>query len=288
MKHESATVTSKDGTVIAYDRSGSGPGLILVSAALSDRTDTAKLGRLLSDDFTVIQYDRRGRGASSDTSPYSISREVEDIEALLEVAGGSGYLFGSSSGSVLALEAASRLGDKVHGLFMYEPPFIIDNGRAPMPEGFSGQIEALVLRGRRGDAVKLFFTHGMGISAVFVQLMRWLMPGWSKMVGMAHTIPYDLALLAGTQTGGALPVERWVSNSAPTLVMVGGKSEEYFHVGARALAGALPDAQYLYLAGCNHGAVVMAPKAIAAAISRFCSVNRAGDGAPSTRLYGSQ
>jgi pimeloyl-ACP methyl ester carboxylesterase len=288
MKHESTTVTSKDGTVIAYDRTGSGPGLIMVSAALSDRTDTLKLGRLLSGEFTVIQYDRRGRGASADTPPYAIRREVEDIEALLDVAGGSGYLFGSSSGSVLALEAASRLGHKVHGLFMYEPPFIIDNGRAPMPEGFSAQIEALVLGGRRRDAVKLFFTRGMGIPAVFVHLMRWLMPGWSKMVRMAHTIPYDLALLEGTQTGGTLPVERWVSNSAPTLVMVGGKSEDYFHVGARALTQALPDARYRSLAGCNHGAVVMAPKAIAAAISQFYSVNRAGEGAPSTRLYGSQ
>jgi pimeloyl-ACP methyl ester carboxylesterase len=269
MDTRQATVTSKDGTVIAYERSGAGPTMILVSAALSDRSDAAKLGRLLARDFTVINYDRRGRGASTDRPPFTVMREVEDIEALIDAGDGSAHLFGSSSGAVLALEAASQLGPKVRGLFMYEPPFIIDDSHPPIPDDLALQIQNLVSANRRNDALKLFFTRAMGIPSVFVTMMRLLMPGWSKMAGMAHTIPYDLAALAGTQTGRNLPVHRWLSNTSPTQVTVGGKSQACFHHGAKALAGALPNGQYRSLEGRNHSAVMMAPQAVAAAIIGF-------------------
>ena len=137
--------------------------------------------------------------ASTDTPPYAVGREVEDLEALIDAAGGSAYVFGSSSGAVLALEAASRLGHKVKGLFAYEPPFIIDDSRPPMPDDFAQQIDSLVAAGRRNDAVKLFFHKGMGIPAVFVTLMRLLMPGWSKMASMA---PYH-SLRPGGPVGNA-------------------------------------------------------------------------------------
>jgi len=263
------TVTSKDGTAIAFDQSGLGSAIVLVDAALSDRTDSAKLAKALAGKFTAINYDRRGRGQSANTQPYAIEREVEDIEALIDAMGGSAYLFGSSSGSVLALDAASRLGNKVKGLFMYEPPFIIDDSRPSMPDDFAEQISSLVSAGHRSDAVKRFFTKGMGIPAVFVTLMRWLMPGWSKMVAIAHTIPYDLAVLAGTQTGRPLPAKRWTAVQAPTLVMVGSKSESFFHTGARALADLLPNIQYRSLEGGHHGSAMTAPKDIAEAVSGF-------------------
>lgn len=89
------TVRSKDGTTIAFEQSGAGPSIVLVSAALSDRGDTTKLGRLLARNFTVINYDRRGRGKSTDNPPYAVEREVEDLEALIDAAGGSACLFGS-------------------------------------------------------------------------------------------------------------------------------------------------------------------------------------------------
>jgi pimeloyl-ACP methyl ester carboxylesterase len=264
-------VTSKDGTTIAFEQSGAGPTIIVVDAALADHTGTAKLAKLLAEKFTVINYDRRGRGESSDTPPYEIEREVEDIEALIDAAGGTAYLFGSSSGAVLALEAANKLSDKVKGLFMYEPPFIIDDSRPPMPDNFAEQVGKLVTAGRPGDAVKLFFHKGMGIPAVFVTMMRLLMPGWSKMVAIAYTVPYDLAVLAGTQTGKPLPTARWASATIPTLVMVGSKSEAFFHTGARALTSLLQNAQYQSLEGRGHGAVLMAPKDIATAVSGFFS-----------------
>ena len=263
------TVTSKDGSTIAFDQSGTGPALVLVGAALADRAGVAKLAKLLAQTFTVLNYDRRGRGKSTDTPPYAVEREVEDIEALVDAAGGSAYLFGSSSGAVLALDAANKLGNKAQGLLLYEPPLIIDDSRPPMPDDFAERVSQLVAAGRRSDAVKFFFNKGMGIPAVFVTLMRLLMPGWSSMVGMAHTIPYDLAILAGTQTGQPLPTNRWASAQAQTLVLVGSKSETFFHTGAKALAELLPHAQYRSLAGRGHEAVLMAPKDIAAAIHGF-------------------
>lgn len=261
--------TSRDGTVIAYEQTGTGPPIILVSAALADRSGTKRLASQLSEHFTVINYDRRGRGKSGDTQPYAAEREVEDIEALIDASGGSAYLFGSSSGSVLALDAASALGPKVKKLFMYEPPFIVDDSRPPMPEDLTKQVAKLVSDGRRNDAVKLFFTRGMGIPPFGVTLMRYLMPGWSKMADMAHTVPHDLAILAGTQTGKPLPPQRWAGTSAPTLIEVGSRSEPFFHNSAKALAEILPHAEYRSLEGGNHGSVLMAPKAIATSVEQF-------------------
>jgi pimeloyl-ACP methyl ester carboxylesterase len=263
------TTTSKDGTTIAYEQEGTGPVVILVSAALADRRGSTRLANHLAEHFTVINYDRRGRGESTDTQPYAVEREVEDIEALIDASGGTAFLFGSSSGSVLALEAANKLDGKVKKLFVYEPPFIIDDSRPPMPADFTQEITGLVSSGRRNDAVKLFFTKGMGIPNFAVTMMRLLMPGWSRMAGIAHTLPYDLMILAGTQAGKPLPAKRWAFTTAPTLVMVGGRSEAFFHSGAKALVGILPNAQYRSLDGGSHGALLIAPKALAAAVEQF-------------------
>jgi len=263
------TVTSKDGTLIAFEQTGVGPVVIVVTGALADRTGTRPLARHLVEHFTVINYDRRGRGTSTDAQPYAVAREVEDIEALIDATGGSAFVFGVSSGAVLALEAASELGGKVKKLFLYEPPFIIDGSRPPMPDDFGNQLTELVSRGRRSAAVTLFFTKGMGIPPSAVTMMRLLMPGWSKMAGMAHTLPYDLAILAGTQEGKPLLAKRWAAITAPTLVMVGSKSEGFFHSGAKALTETLPTAQYRSLEGRDHSAILMAPQAIADAVQGF-------------------
>lgn len=263
------SIISKDGTVIAYEQTGRGPVVILVSAALADHRGATRLANNLAERFTVINYDRRGRGKSTDTQPYSVEREVEDIEALIDSSGGSAFLFGSSSGSVLALEAANHLGGKVKKLFMYEPPFIIDDSHPPIPAELTQQIGELVTSGQRSDAVTLFFSRGMGIPRVGVTLMRVLMPGWSKMAGMAHTLPYDLTILKGTQDGKPLPANRWTSVTAPTLIVVGSRSELFFHSGAKALARILPGGRYALLDGGNHGALLIAPKALASAVEQF-------------------
>lgn len=269
MGAEQKAVTSRDGTRIAYEKSGVGPVLVLVSAALADRNGTRRLATHLSSHFTVINYDRRGRGASTDTPPYSPDKEVEDIQALIEANGGSAFVFGSSSGSVLALDAANELGAKIRKLFMFEPPFIVDNSRPRMADNLGQEISALVAQDRRNDAVKLFFTKGIGIPGPGVTLMRFLMPGWSKMTAMAQTAPYDLAVLSGTQTGQPLPPKRWSSIQAPVLVAVGGRSEPFFHSGAKALTEILPHAEYRLLKGMNHGAVLLSSKALGQEVSEY-------------------
>ncbi|MGC4055981.1 MAG: alpha/beta fold hydrolase [Paludibaculum sp.] len=262
-------VTSRDGTAIAYEQLGSGPPVVLVAAALSDRGAARRLAEHLAPHFTVLNYDRRGRGKSTDTQPYSPQREIEDIEAVIDAAGAPVALFGSSSGAVLALDAASHLSSKVRRLVLFEPPFIVDNTWPPMPEGLPREAAELASAGRRNEAVQLFFSKGMGIPAPAVTAMRYLMPGWSKMTGMAHTISYDLTIVAGTQTGKPLPRDRWTGQIPPTLVVVGSRSETFFHNGARELAGLLPHSRYNSLEGQDHSAVLLAPKELAATAGQF-------------------
>ncbi|MCU1641413.1 MAG: alpha/beta hydrolase fold [Nocardia sp.] len=269
MSTESSTVTSKDGTRITFEQSGAGPVLIIVSAALADHSGTTKLAKLLTGNFTVVNYDRRGRGDSGDTQPYATEREIEDIAALIDASGGRAFLFGSSSGAVLALDATAELGARVGGVLLYEPPFIIDSSRPPVPEGLAEEAEQSVSADRRNDAVKLFFTKGMGMPAFAVTMMRLFMPGWSKMAAIAHTLPYDLAIVAGTQSGKPLPVERWAGVEAPILVAVGSKSPAFFHDGAKSLAESLPRTTYRSLTGDSHASVMMRPKGIAATASEF-------------------
>lgn len=263
------TAISRDGTVIAYEQSGNGPAVILVSAALADRSGNRRIAKYLSDRFTVINYDRRGRGASGDTDPYTIQKEIDDIAALVDANGGSAFLFGSSSGSVLALDAAAHLGSKVKKVYMFEPPFILDSSRPPMDRTLSSAIDREIADGNRNQAVRLFFTRGMGIPSFGVTMMRFLMPGWSKMCTMAHTIHYDLSILEGTQAGQPLLVERWKNASLPIKVVVGGRSELFFHSGAKGLVRVLPSAHYQSVAGLNHGALLLAPTALGKDVQDF-------------------
>jgi pimeloyl-ACP methyl ester carboxylesterase len=172
-------LTSKDGSVIAFEKTGEGPALILVDGALCYRSfgPMGPLVPLLSPHFSVVTYDRRGRGESSDTKPYQVEREVEDIQALIDAVGGSTYVFGISSGAALALEAANR-GNGIKKLALYEAPFIVDDTRTPIPDGYLAQLNSLVASNRRGDAVRLFMKL-VGVPAVVIQLMRF-MPAWSK------------------------------------------------------------------------------------------------------------
>ena len=262
------TVISKDGTTIAFDQIGKGPTVILIDSALADRSICVKLARLLAEEFTVINYDRRGRGDSGDTQPYAVEREVEDIEALMDAAGGSAFIFGSSSGAVLALEAARKLPAKVKKQVLYEPPFIVDDSRSPLPADFVEQIKELLASEKRSETLRLFFSKAMGIPGIFITLMR-LMPSWSKSRAVAHTLPYDLMIMGDTQRGKPLPASRWAPAVMPTLVLTGGKSEAFFHTGGDALVEVLPNARHRILKDQHHGSVVMSPNVVASEIAQF-------------------
>lgn len=270
------TVTSQDGTAIAFDQEGQGMPLILVTGALGTRADN-DLVPLLAPHFTVINYDRRGRGDSSDTPPYAVQREVEDIEALIDQAGGTAYLYGISSGAVLALEAASKLPAKVKKVVMYEPPFIIDDSRLPAPADYVEQLEAAIAAGKPGDAVEIFMIKAVGIPPEFVAQMRRTSPSelfdsemkppeWAEMEKVAHTLAYDGRIMGDMMQGKPLPAGKWSAVTMPVLVITGGNSEPFFHDGAKALVNDLPNAQHRILEGQDHA---VAPTALAPMLSDF-------------------
>lgn len=275
------TTTSKDGTTIAFDRLGTGPAVIMVNGALGTRSHAApnSLVDILSQQFTVIDYDRRGRGDSGDTSPYAVEREIEDIAALIEEVGGSAFIVGYSSGAILALEAARLLPGKVKKLALYEPPFIIDDSRPPLPNDYVEQLNAAIAAGRPGDAVEIFMTQALLIPTEFVTMMRTAPmsqtfgddagarpPEWANMEQVAHTLAYDGMIVRDYQQGKPLPPKRWATITAPTLVIAGGISEPFFHTGAAALVKDMVNGKTYTLEGQDHN---VAPEALAPVIFDF-------------------
>jgi pimeloyl-ACP methyl ester carboxylesterase len=250
-------VTSKDGTAIAYERLGAGPPLILVDGALCSRAfgPMPKLAPLLAQQFTVYVYDRRGRGESGDTPPYDKAREVEDLAALIGVAGGAAALVGLSSGAALALEAAAaRL--PVTRVVAYEPPYVEPPGET-RGRAHQGRLQELVAAGDRGGAVRYFMRDMVGVPAPFVWIMR-VMPGlWRKLAAVGHTLPYDSAVMGDF----TVPAERLGKVAVPTLVMHGSKTVARLKRAASEVAGALPRALSSTLPGQNHNvnAAVLAP-----------------------------
>lgn len=246
------TVTSKDHTTIAYTKQGSGPALILVDGALCYRAfgPSQELAAKLQDRFTVYTYDRRGRGESGDTQPYAPEREIEDIAALIEVAGGHAMLFGQSSGAMIALEAAAKLGTKVTKVALYEPPLIVDGSREPAAADLVERTERYINDNRPGEAVKLFMRF-VGTPNLMVAIMP-LMPMWKQLLNTAPTLPYDYAFVNPFQQGKSLPKGRWATLKAPALVAVGSKSPTWMQNANKALTAALPNAKRQSLDGQTH------------------------------------
>ncbi len=246
------TITSKDGTMIAYDQSGQGPAVILVGGAFEQRamdSETAQLAAypLMAQHFTVFHYDRRGRGDSTDTPPYAVAREIEDIEALIDTAGGSAFVLGISSGAALAFEAALSLGRKVKKLALYEPPYNDDVDARQAWKTFRHELEETLAAGRRDDAVALFMGL-MGVPEEAIAGMRQY-PFWPQWVGIAPTIAYDAAALGEE---AAVPAERAAALAVPTLIINGSESYPFMHESAAALASAIPHAQHRTLSGQSH------------------------------------
>jgi pimeloyl-ACP methyl ester carboxylesterase len=265
------TVHSKDGTAIACDQTGHGSPVILVDGALCDRAigPSTPLAKFLAPNFTVFTYDRRGRGDSGDTAPYAVEREIEDLEAVLERAGGAAFVWGMSSGAVLALEAARRV-NGITKLALYEPPFIVDDSRSSTESDWV-RIRAAVAAGRRGDAVK-FFLKSVGVPAFFAAVMP-LLPIWSRLKAIAHTLPYDGAIMEDNQRGRPLPGDRWRSVRVPTLVMVGGKSPAWLEHSGLSLANIPPNGQFRPVAGQTHN---VSGKALAPVLREFFSATNEG------------
>ena len=244
------TVTSPDGTTIAYDPDGEGPPLILVDGALTVHSSGsgAELAKLLAPHFTVYGFDRRGRGASGDTPPYAVDREIDDIEALIDHAGGPAFLYGHSSGGPLAMRAAIRLGGKVSKIAMYEPPYNDDPGVQEPWSQYLRQLSEALAEGRRGDAVTLFLRF-VGTPAEQVEAMR-RAPFWPGMEAVAPTLAYDHAAIMGEPW--SVPAGLAARVPVPALVMTGDAGLPFMPGAARALSQAIPRGQLRMLAGQTH------------------------------------
>jgi pimeloyl-ACP methyl ester carboxylesterase len=218
----------------------------------------------LAPRFTVIRYDRRGRGDSADTLPYAVEREIEDVAALIDEAGGSAALYGMSSGAVLALRAAEA-GLPIDRLALWEPPFIVDRSR-PLPGGdLAERLAALASKGRRADAVELFMTEAIGLPTEMAAGMRGA-PVWPMLEGVAHTLAYDTEVMRGTQTGTPEPLRRWASLTVPTLVLDGGASPGWAREAVAVLVSVLPNADHRTLAGQTHD---VQPDVVAPVLEEF-------------------
>lgn len=249
------TVQSADGSSIAYDKSGTGPAVILVGGAFSDRQGGAGLAPLLAAHFSVYAYDRRGRGDSTEAGPFAVEREVEDLAALVEAAGGSACVYGHSSGAVLALEAAAR-GVPIAKLALYEPPFTGEaSDGSGVDESWGRSVQAALDAGDRDQATTLFMA-GTGADEATIAGMK-NSPWWPGLTAIAHTAPYDIALMGD----GVVP-ERYRQVDVPTLLLYGGDSPAWASDATGRLAEVLPDAKQVAMQGQGHGAdpAVLAPE----------------------------
>ena len=240
-----ATVRSADGTTIAFDTYGDGPPLILAGGAFQHRaidSRTAGLAQALGERFTTYHYDRRGRGDSTDTPPWSVEREVEDLAALVKHAGGEALAYGMSSGGGLVIEAAGR-GVPLTRLAVYEPP--VSTGGGDDAE-LAAELAAIVAEGRNDDAVLRFMSE-FGLDEAALEGFRQT-PMWPAFTGVAPTLVYDTTMMADPGLLG----ERAPRVTQPLLVIDGGASPPWARECAEAVAAAAPDARRHTIPGQTH------------------------------------
>jgi pimeloyl-ACP methyl ester carboxylesterase len=256
-------VTSADGTSIAVDSSGTGPVIILVHGAFTGREHPllADVAAALAPWFTVLNYDRRGRGGSGDTQPYAVEREIEDLAALVAMAGGSAMAFGGSSGAGLALRAAARY-PAISKLALWEPPYHVDGSAPRLSHDFAARLDALVAAERQADAVELFLAEAADVPAEAVAAMR-LQPSWPEAEAVAHTLAYEAAVMG---PGNALPAGQLAAITQPTLVLTGGNSPAWMINAGQAVARSIRGAVHRVLDGQTHN---VSPAALAPELLEF-------------------
>ncbi|MEU6734025.1 alpha/beta hydrolase [Streptomyces physcomitrii] len=238
-------VVSADGTAIAYERKGEGPPLVLLGGGFRDHHIFDSIVSELEANFTTFAYDRRGRGESGDAEKYAVEREVEDLAAVMEAAGGEPFVFGGSSGALLTLEAA-MVGAPMRKLALLEPPYRVAGHVGP-PPGFAERLDSLLEQGRHGDAAEMFLLELVGFTPEMVE--EWKnSPMWAANEAVAHTLPYDTAVCGD----GRLPVERLARTQVETLVVSSTQTGDWLRAASQETAKALGRGRHLELPGVWH------------------------------------
>lgn len=225
------TTTSQDGTVLAYEIAGSGPPLVYITGACCHRTfsPVRQDVKVFATGFRVLTYDRRGRGDSGEGRPWSLEREVEDVSAMVDTLGGSAFVYGHSSGAVIALHAARELGTRIRGTLIYDASWVASLAEAETYAVLRHQIDDLLERGRSGTAIRRFLV-GIGMPRAFAVMLP-LMPGWHRMRALAPTLRYDMALTADPP-----PSDIASAITSPLRILVGERSPASLHTVADIVA----------------------------------------------------
>jgi pimeloyl-ACP methyl ester carboxylesterase len=260
------TVISKDGTEIAYETWGKGPALIAVGGTTCDRALMRPTAEAFGRYFATINYDRRGRGASGDTAPYAVEREIEDIAALIDEAGGSPHLYGHSSGAGLVLHCVAA-GLPVEKFILHDPPYSPDDESSQdAARGYAQDIRDLLGQDKRAEAIEMFI-RGTGLPDEMINEMRET-PRWQGLIALAPTLAYDSAVMGDLEKGGAIPEALLARATRPGLVLVGSKSPPFMMEVSRRLAYLLPQGKHRVLEGQDH---VVVPDVLAPIVAEFLS-----------------
>jgi pimeloyl-ACP methyl ester carboxylesterase len=244
---------SADGTRIAFDVTGSGPAVVIVGGAFSTRLSHSELATQLADDFTVYVHDRRGRGDSGDTLPYSVDRELEDLAAVIDAAGGTAMVFGHSTGAIVSLLAAGRH-LSITKVAAFEPPWIFDPAAPPHVSALP-KVQAALAVDDRETAAELFMAETGMPPAEIDQAKQ--QPFWPGMLQVAPTTEYDLTLVGD----GRVPADLLSAIDIPTLLIDGLLSPPWAARAADAAAAEIPRARRVGMEGQHHGVdqTVLAP-----------------------------
>ncbi len=253
-------VRSRDGTLIAYEQSGTGPALVLVHGTTADHTRWAPVLPMLEQKFTVYAIDRRGRGQSGDSADYSIEREYEDIAAVVASIPGPVNLLGHSYGALCSLEAALRVAN-LNRLILYEPAIWV--GVNFYPPDVRARIQALLDSGDRAEALLIFFREIVGMSEQEIALMR-EEPAWSVRMAAAHTIPREFA-----DEDYILDPLRFKNLNVPTMLLQGGESPDFLKAATEAVHAALPNSRIVVMPGQQHIAMSTAPQMFVSLVTEF-------------------
>jgi pimeloyl-ACP methyl ester carboxylesterase len=256
-----AKVKSRDGTPIAFWRSGQGPPLVLVHGTSSDHSRWDPLLPVFGAHFTVYAVDRRGRGGSGDAPTYAVEREFEDVAAVVDSIGGPVSLFGHSYGALCALEAG-HLTQNVANLILYEPPTVPDSSR--FPPGFVAELEGLVAQDSRDEAVARFFQVVLGLPPQEIERMRGE-ANWTTRVAVAHTLSRETAIEDAYRFDPA----RFADVRFPTLLLQGGESPPFLKTSMQAVHAALPNSRLVVMEGQGHNAMRTAPMLLTSEVIGF-------------------